>query len=128
MNSKTYRQKLVAGIFTAEQLAAAAIAGKQLKQSLFEHSKELWANGMNLLLSIHREEKKKLAAIWDAPDADEFAEKIKTPISTKANTKLIDATIAELSAETVPLAEKVSSVIADNAKAKAELKALSKKI
>lgn len=39
---------------------------------------QLWQNGMDLLASIQTENKVELESLWSAPDADEWADKIKT--------------------------------------------------
>lgn len=41
------------------------------------HGLELFADGMDMLRAIHEEEKAKLTAIWETPDASEFFQKVK---------------------------------------------------
>jgi hypothetical protein len=84
----------------------------------------LFEKGMSMLKSIWVEEKTQLAAIWAAPDADEFVNKIKQ-VTPKADAKLVEDTIKAFEGDET-LVKRVSEVVAFNRTAKAELAAQAK--
>jgi len=88
--------------------------------------KAAWQTGMDLLKQIHAEEKEKLNAVWSAPDADEFASKIKQ-ITPPVDTKLIEETMSAYEGDK-SLAKKIHAIVEDNRHAKKELAELAKKI
>ena len=96
------------------------------RATIKQAGEKLFAAGMELLASVKREENDKLTAIWSAPDADEFASKIQQ-VTPSRDAKLIEETIEAFTPDE-KLAEKVSKVVADNRKAKQELRELAKKI
>lgn len=83
-----------------------------------------WQTGMDLLKQIWIEEKAKLAAIWAAPDADEFAQKIS---DTQAKVKL-EKELSEMEVSTKREKKKTDDFFSPKARAlaKAELAAQAK--
>lgn len=119
----------IIGFSTVERVRQRSSSAKQADLAVIREAKAqaqtIWQNGMDLLKSIWNEEKVTLAALWAAPDADEFAAKIQQ-VTPKADSKLVEETIAAFIPDS-KLAEKVSETVAANRKAKAELKELAKK-
>ncbi len=119
----------VIGISTIERVRQRSSSVKQADLQTKRFAKQfgvgLWYQGMNLLQRIWAEESATLAAIWAAPDADEFAQKIQM-VTPAADAKLIEETISAFTPDE-KLAKKVSKVVADNRQAKQELAELASK-
>lgn len=89
----------------------------------------LWQTGKDLLAQIHGEEKTVLAAIWDAPDADEFAKKIQDANVKATLQRKLEREFAEIETTQVTVKRLTNDFFTPEARdrAKAELAALANK-
>lgn len=90
MNRKQWRTSLFSGDVHAARRADGLALRPHIRAMNTQHrlhGLQLFDDGMALLLSIHEEEKAKLTALWETPDASEFFKKVK-PIAVKTEAQM----------------------------------------